>query len=349
LLITIAEGDVLSAAEIPPEQVQAAEPVEPEGYFGKEVTSFGKTLDLTHELLEQDILKQAIRLDDFFGKTETGNFRPTSYELHWRNALRAVDDGKDLKYGTSLRASLVLSKINDRLHLSITGEDVADPNTPSLPEDPGNPGFDRITRPSTGIINSELRYTLIKAPNLDSFLGAGARISIPFEAFVRSRIQYTHPFNNLFLIRFGETFFLKSDKLLGETTEISLERLLRPKTILLWANAATASQEIEGLEWGSELSLLHEISPKSAVTFTGGIYGNNNYSPLVQNFRLLALYRRNFLRKWLFYELEPEVTWAINTTGGYTNNFAITIRLEIAFQGTGKNKLATQAPEIKKP
>lgn len=140
-------------------------------------------MDLTHEFLEQDFLKQAIRLGDFFGNANTDYLRPTSYELRWRNALRLENGGDELKYGTSLRANLVLSKISDRLHLSLTGDDKAAPLTQTLPQYPGNPGFDRITRPTTGFINTGLRYTILKTSNLDFFMGAGARITLPMEAF----------------------------------------------------------------------------------------------------------------------------------------------------------------------
>jgi hypothetical protein len=341
-------SDISFADDLPTEPVPAAEPAQPEDYFTRKMADFEKSMDLTHELLEQDILKEAIRFDDFFGKAETEYLRPTSYELRWRNSLRMENYGDQLKYGSGLQANIVLSKISDRLHLSITGDDDAAPLTPSLPEDPGNPGFDRIIRPTNSFVNTELRYNIIKAPNLEFFLGGGVRLGFPFEVFLRSRIQYSHVFSNLFLIRLGETFFVKSDKLLGETTEISLERLLRPKTILLWANTITASQEIEGLEWGSELSLIHEISPKSAITMTGGIYGSTLSSHLVQNSKLMVRYRRNFLRKWLFYELEPEITWPLNTTGGYTSYLAFTLRLEIAFQGTGRSAQAPSIQDMKK-
>ena len=221
--------------------------------------------------------------------------------------------------------------------------------TPSLPEDPGNPGFDRIIRPTNSFVNTELRYNVIQMTDMYFFLGAGVRLSFPFEVFLRSRFQYSHSFNNLFMMRLGVTFFVKSDKLLGETTEVNLQRALTPKSILSWASTATASQEIEGLEWGSELSLIQEISPKSTLTLTGGVYGSNLFSHLVQNSRVIARYRRNFLRKWLYYELEPEITWPLNTIGGYTANIAFTVRLEIAFQGSERKVQGPSNPMVQKP
>jgi hypothetical protein len=134
----MAADNISYADDVPPEPAPAAEPVQPEGYFSRKMTDFGKNMDLAHELIEQDILKEAIRFDDFFGKANTEYLRPTSYELRWRNSLRMVHDGNELKYGTGLQANMVLSKISERLHLSITGDEEAAPLTPSLPEDPGN-------------------------------------------------------------------------------------------------------------------------------------------------------------------------------------------------------------------
>lgn len=298
------------------------------GYF----EALGKTMDVTHASIEGGILKQTIRLDDFFGVIKSENLRQTTYLLRWRNSFR-VDKGGDFTFGTTIRASLTLSKISERLRLFISRENEPGLSEPSLPQDPGNPGYDRTT-PTTHFTNTELRYELIRKPAVNLFLGAGVRVSIPSEAFVRSRYQYTRKLGNVFLIRIAETVFVKNSDLLGETTELSLEQLIAPKTILRWSSAGTASEEIEGLEWGSELSLSRELSPRSAIALTGGVYGNIKSSALMENYRLLALYRRNFLRSWLFYELEPEVSWPRDIRGNHPATFKFTFRLEIVFQGT---------------
>jgi hypothetical protein len=293
-------------------------------------------MDYVHARLERNILEQTIRFDDFFGNVATENLWQPKYELRWRNSLR-VEHGGDLKVGTTLRANFVLSKISERLRLVIAGEDEPGPSRQSLPQDPGAPGYDRTT-PTTHFANTELRYEVIRTPSVNLFLGAGVRVALPLEAFVRSRFQYSHDFSGVALMRFGETFFLKNGYLLGETTEFSLERLVGRDSILRWASTGTASQEIEGLEWGSELSLIRQLSPMSAVTLTGGVYGNTNSAALVTNSRLAARYRQNFLRSWLFYELEPEIFWLRNADGRYTANLACTLRIEVVFQGTSARK-----------
>lgn len=296
-------------------------------------TDIGKTVDETHAELERGILEQVVRLDNFFGNVKTENQQKTEYQLRWRNSIR-VEQGGRISLGTTVRANVQLSKINERLHLVLTGEDEPGPFSSTLPQDPGSPGFDRNTQ-SVRVVNTELRYGLIQTPSLNMFLGAGFRFVLPPEAFVRARSQYTYKFSDVSLLRCGETLFVKNLGILGETTEIDLERTLNPKTLLRWSNTGTFSDEIKGLEWGTELSLIRELSPRDGITFTGGVYGTSGIDE-VTNYRVLARYRRNFLRSWLFYELEPEISWPRSIDGSFPTNYALTFRIEVVFQGKEK-------------
>jgi hypothetical protein len=300
----------------------------------KVLAMFGRTADQTHDLLERGILQQVVRFDDFFGKANNRQELHTSYLLRWRNSLR-LEPGGGFTFGTTLRANVDLSKISERLLLTVSGDEKSDSFAPSLPEDPGNPGFDRTSRPAR-IVNTELRYQLIRSTDTDLFLGSGVELILPPQVFARARFQHYLRISDLSLIRFAETLFAKTPYGVGETTELSLERSLNPKTLLRLSNSGTVSEEIKALEWGSELSLLHEFSTRSAVTLTGGIYGNTGFDDWVNNYRVLLRYRRNFLRPWLFYELEPQVAWPRNTDGGYSRTYAVTLRLEVGFQGRSK-------------
>ena len=313
-------------------------PVEPAtslpGRVAEQFNALGKTADHTHELLERGILLQVLRLDDFFGKVNSEKELHTSYLLRWRNSLR-LQQGGGVNLGTTLRANVDLSRISERLQLSFSGEDKPDPLAPSLPEDPGSPGFDRTFR-SARVVNSELRYQLMRTADSDFFLGAGVDFVLPPEVFARARYQRYQRLSETFLARFGETLFAKTPDGVGETTELSIEHSLNAKSVLRWANSATLSQEIGGLEWGSELSLLHELSPRSAVTLTGGVYGDTGSGDHVSNYRVQLRYRRNFLRSWLYYELEPLVAWPRNSDGRFPVTYAATFRLEVVFQGEEK-------------
>jgi hypothetical protein len=297
-------------------------------------TNFSRSVDETHDRFERDILDRVIRLDSFFGNLNTENQQKAEYQLRWRNSLR-VEKGGQVKLGTTLRANIQLSRINERLNLVISGENEPEPSTSSIPEDPGSPGFDRNTR-SMHIVNTELRYGLLRTPDWDIFLGAGVSFVLPPEAFVRGRFQHTYKFSEVALLRTSETLFVKNFTVPGETTEIDLERLINHKTLLRWATTGTVSSEITGMEWGTELSLIRELSSRSGISLTGGVYGNTSAADVVENYRIFARYRRNFLRSWLFYELEPEVYWPRRADGNHPTSLAFTFRIEVLFQGKEK-------------
>jgi len=318
--------------------VAAPQPVEPATPDTSFLTAIGKTADYAHDGLERGILREAIRLDNFFGAINSQKEQRTSYLLRWRSSMRA-DKGGKLRFGATLRANFNLSRISERAHLIISGEDEPDPLAPSLPEDPGTPGIDR-TFQTTRVVNTELRYQMIHSPFTDCFLGAGVNLVWPLQPFARARYQHTFKLSEISLVRATETFFAKTPYGVGETSELGLEHLLAPKTVLRWANSGTVSQEIGALEWGSELSLLHELSSRSAVIATGGIYGNTSFSHWVSNYRILSRYRRNFLRSWLYYELEPELTWPRSADGRFPLAYAVTFRLEVVFQGREVKKVA---------
>jgi hypothetical protein len=313
----------------------AKPPEQQEKTFQQTMDDIGKSIADAHDQIEQNILDNVKRFDNFLGDVATETQRKPSYEIRLRSGLRLVE-GENLKPEVTFRANIALPKTSKRLSLYISGEDQADSLSPALPEDPGNPGFDRTIRPSARIVNTEFRYSLFETVNHHLFLGAGVRVALPPEPFARSRYQFTHNFSKIFLIRIAETLFAKNDAGLGETTEVTLERLLGKDTLIRLANSATLSQEFHGLEWGSELSWIRALSTKSVITLTGGIYGNTAPSTIATNYRLLARYRRNIFKEWLFYELEPEIIWPRDTDGAEAHRLALTFRLEIQFRNADK-------------
>ncbi len=330
VLLVLAEGVIAPAtagpaADIMPQNGNEKQPL------------LSQAMDETHDTLEKGILGRIVVFDDFFGNEKIKDERKTEYQLRWRNSFR-VDKNGNTKYGINARVNLVLSKISERLRLTISGEDELEQLSPTLPTDPGNPGFDRTLVSNTRFVSTELRYSLFKTAASDLFLGAGARVVLPPEFFVRSRYQYHRALDDVSLLRFGETLFLKNTAGLGETTELDLERFLAVHTLLRWANSGTVSEEINGLEWGTELSLIQQLTSRSAIVPGVGLYGNTSNPEAISNYRIFTTYRRNFLRNWLFFELEPEVSWPRNSAGACVSNFAFTIRLEILFQGAAAKK-----------
>jgi hypothetical protein len=61
------------------------------------------------------------------------------------------------------------------------------------------------------------------------------------------------------------------------------------------------------------------------------MWGVNHPEWTIDNYRVGTRYRRNFYRPWLFFEIEPEVTWPKKVDGHREPLFATTFLIEFQF------------------
>ena len=162
-------------------------------------------------------------------------------------------------------------------------------------------------------------------------IDTGIRINIPLDPFVRVRYQYTIPFADVYLARFSETAIWRYVEHFDETTQLDLERKLDTFRLLRWSNYTTYTEGTAGIKWTTGISLLEELSPKSALSIDTSMWGVNHPEWTIDNYRVGTRYRRNFYRHWLFFEIEPEVTWPKKANGHRDPRFAITFLIEVQF------------------
>jgi hypothetical protein len=164
-------------------------------------------------------------------------------------------------------------------------------------------------------------------------------VRIPPDAFVRTRYQHARPVGFSTLGRFTATAYWDALDGFGESNQLDFERWLAPPTLLQWSNSFTIEEKNKstGWAWGTQLSLLHKLSPKSAITFSGGASGSTRPAWIAQDYRIFARYRRNVWRKWLFLEGEPGIHWPWKEDGSRVPVWNATLRVEIVFTGSEPN------------
>jgi len=286
-------------------------------------------VDRTHARIEREMFDTVVWFDRFFGDERMlVTEQPKSF-LRWMNDLR-WDEEEGFTFRTTARASLRLPRLNKRWRIVISGETRGDPNAVT-PEDPGNPGLVTGSRVRTG--STELIYELLRTPRSTLDVGTGVRVKIPPDAFVRTRFQYVRPLSLNTLGRFTATAFWDAQDGFGESNQLDLEYRLAPPTLLRWSNSLEITQESDGWTWGTDLTLLHKLSPKSAITFAAGASVSTRPAWIAQDYRILARYRRNVWRKWLFLEGEPDIHWPRKENESRKTVWGATLRAEILFTG----------------
>jgi hypothetical protein len=92
-------------------------------------------------------------------------------------------------------------------------------------------------------------------------------------------------------------------------SRIDFEKKLSDVFLLRQSNSSTHSEAFEGEQWDSSLVLYQYLTEKSALSYESSTTRRTEPTTYVSNSRLGVRYRRNFYRKWLFYEIAPAVNW----------------------------------------
>ena len=290
-------------------------------------------VDRTHSRVERDLFELAVWFDRFFGDDRMVVTERPESRLRWRPEFR-WDEEEHYSFRSTVRVSLRLPRLKNRWRLVFSSESQGDPNV-IIPEDPGNPALDAGSRVRTS--STELIYDILRTPRSTLHAGAGVSVTTSPDAFARTRFRYARPIAPDTLGRFTATAFWSARDGFGESNQVDLERWLAPPTLLRWSNSFEIKEKDSGWTWGTELSLIHKLSPKSAVTLSGGVSGSTQPAWIAQNYRILVRYRRNVWRKWFFLEGEPELHWPRQDDGSRKPVWGATLRAEILFFGAEPN------------
>ncbi len=290
--------------------------------------TYGDTwLDQTHDFVANNICQPAVWFDNFFGSdTVLEDVRPGAFVRLRDSTLWS--EGNHVHHHTDYNLQWRFPKMKKKFRFFIIGgasTDKVDPLT-------GQPvqTFNQQTAASRQS-NIGVRYEFIKWLRSLVSIDTGIRINIPLDPFVRIRYQYTIPFADVYLARFSETAIWKYVEHFSETTQLDLERKLDTFMLLRWSNYTTYTEGTAGVTWTTGISLLEELSPKSAISFDTSMWGVNRPEWTIDNYRVGTRYRRNFYRPWLFFEIEPEVTWPKKISGHRDPLFAVTFLIEVQF------------------
>ncbi|MFY3745348.1 hypothetical protein ACOQFB_15660 [Anaeromyxobacter sp. Red801] len=290
-------------------------------------------LDVGHAFLEERLFAPVLVLDRFFSDERDLEAERARSFLRVRNALRVHQYGTPA-YALDVRAVLRLPGLNrrlERLRLVIVGqaEDVVNGFYPELT------GATPLGPNQQGAANAELRYGAWDGLYSHVDLGTGLLLELPVGAFGRVRYRASVPLGRWVLGRMALAGFWRTDTRLGTSLDASVERPLRSIALVRLAGTSRLTQRSRGIEWGSELAGLRALGPRTAVSLAASVEGATDAPTDVDRYRVYGRFRRDLYRRWIFYELEPEVAWPWEAErGGRFREFAITFRLEVQLQGS---------------
>jgi len=287
-------------------------------------------LDRVHALVQDKTCEPAVWFDNFFGTDHVLlDLRPGTFII-LRNSAR-LTEGFDVTYATDFYLTLDLPKwerLLRKARLYIESGSDADKYT-FQPGHPVQPGIDRETGVSQPVVG--VRVDPYIRPQALVSIDSGIKINMHPDAFIRMRYQYSKAFGEVYLIRFSEIAMWQAVEHFSNTSQLDFERKINSFTLVRWGNSVTYTEDTPGVAWNTGISFFTQLTPRSAISLDTSMWGVNDPGWTIQNYRVGSLYRLNFYRPWLFFEIAPEVTWPKDESGHRESTYALMSTLEIRF------------------
>ncbi len=279
-------------------------------------------LDTRYDQVSDRADKLAIWLDGFFSQSRSVEdtastlirFRP---QYEWDE-----DNGSEWKMRANGR--LRLPSISDRLSLVFVGEDG------DFEREFYEPG---LASDGSSTVGVEYRVSEVEHHRIDLIAGLKAGP----KGKLGTRYRYQLPFLKRNRFRFSEELYWIGGDGFGTLTRVDLDRSYGKDILVRWANKARYSEESNGVEWNSQLIWAKRLSEKSAINFAAFIRGETDPRYLKSR-GFSSSFRRQFLKSWLFWEVQPRYEWRKDNPGENRNGvFSVDFRLEVVI---GERELA---------
>lgn len=290
--------------------------------------------DLSHAYLSKKFCEPAVAFDNFFGDDRSlEEDRPGTY-ARWRNDI-VWNEGSQLTFHTELRAKLRLPKINKRLKLIISEEHDDNIDNP-LTNEPG----DTTTQQTAAEQNKQddssnssiaLEYDIKSQATYSTSFRVGIKTQFPLKPHTSFRYRYTHPFGDNYLFRFTETVFWRKWEGFGETSRFDIEKLVNPNTLARTSLKKTFSETSDGVDIDTSVGVFYKVSARAGLSIDLVTAASTRPNTVITNYGVISKYRRNFYRKWLFFEVIPEINWPRDENDHYEGVNTLTMRLDIQF------------------
>jgi len=279
-------------------------------------------LDRSHSYLSRRLCEPAAWFDGFFGDPRAFEETPVGTFFRLRNSLQ-WDETEGFGFRVRVRANILLPRVSERVRLLITrDEDISG----DFQDDPDRFDDDR-TRLGLRFIASGNRRSQF---DIDGTIRLSSGSLNPR---ARARYRVVHGLTSSSLIRGTQSVFWERVDGFGTTSRVDLEWLPSRDGLVRWTTQGTVSEGSDGIDWRTSVTAFRQLTRRSAIGTQVGMFGFTRPSFEVEEYFARFRYRRQFLRSWLFYELQPEYAWPLaEDLSTRRGDWRFTFTLEVQFE-----------------
>jgi len=282
--------------------------------------------DRSHQAISRSVCRSSQWFDRFFASPDSLLDEPGSTLIRIIGAHRWQDNGETGE-DVRVRASVEFPNLSNRVRLTFRNDDNIDEDYDTTAD----------TRPEAVGQNEDSSFRaalgwVARQHENDSFdVEVGVRSEL--KSFVRSRYRIWTDMPLEWRFRFTESLYWIDGIGLGAESRFQFDRPLTRRTVLRLITEAEYNEDLLARKLGWDLSqkavYYFRLSARDALQYSVGAQGYTEPSSSVNVWRTSLRYRRQFLRPWLYFELEPFVFWP--RIDDYHGVSGVVFRLETQF------------------
>ena len=280
--------------------------------------------DETQVYVNSSFCEPALWFDNFFGSDRIFNEGAAGTYIRWRNDF-TYDEEEYFEFKTNLSFSIELPGMENRLRLTFESD-----------EDEALRDISPDQESTTNTLGLQLD---VKQNERSKF-----NVSISLSPRIRLRYRYTYPAFESITLRLTQEL-QREQAINSARTLIDFEKLFKNQLFFRSSSEGKLSEEFDGVDWLQAFVLYQRINKKTSLSYEVSANGVTEPLVLATNYRLGVRFRKNFHRKWLFYEIAPELTWPVTfdeerqeITEERRSKWLIFFRLEVHFGNATKKR-----------
>lgn len=281
-----------------------------------------------HDNISRWVSNTSRNIDDFFGSddsfsVENRSFLRLSGEFDWQES---EDFGADL----SLRARLDLPTTKERLRLLIETDPEESQGTLA------DQGSQRLRRDQNDSERSTIGLDRIssrdKREGWATRFGGGVRFRLPLDPYLRVTSERLWDIGQgpWQLSSYNRISWFNSDGY-SARSRWDIGRPLSERLHLRYITQFQWQEENDTLEFSQTAQLNQILGRRSAMRYAAAAVGSSGSNPRMDNYYLLAQYRRDLHKQILYLDLIPELHFPREAS--FDPRWAFTLRLEMLFRG----------------
>jgi hypothetical protein len=271
-------------------------------------------LDDMHDSIADSMTTSAQWFDDFF-ISELGDRDPKAIgeariRLGWEPRSRDLAE-----FDTRFRVRFKLPNLKNRVDVVVSDYDDTAPES-----------ADRAARTREG--NRQERFSLALQWQATPDSGLSHRIGVGrrLQAFVKSRYRNVIEMSEDTELRWETSVYYYSSEGFGSNLSMLLNYQIDKQSLFRFDNNFYYRDETKDWLWQHSWQYLYQINEKSALVYGYYIEGLDQPNYQLNEHLTSIRFRKNTLRDWLFYEIEPFILWRRDED--FRPSYGLALRIE---------------------